>query len=71
MFWKEQSINPVKAFASLTCISLSPFVLIAVLLTSTFLNSISGTFTFCPKLNIGTNSSASSSVFIGESFLVK
>ena len=59
-----KEIAPLKAVASLTCISASPLVLIAMFPTKYALKLVSGMFTFCPNPIIGKQSEMSSSFFI-------
>ena len=57
------SIDPLKEFASLSCISVSPFVFINVFPTKYALKLASGMFTFCPNPIIGKQRNISSSFF--------
>ena len=59
-----QSITPLKAVASLTCISVSSLVLISSFPTKYVLKLTSGMFTFWPNPIIGKAINISSSFFI-------
>ena len=66
---KEQVIVPLKTDASLSCISLLPLVLIAVLPNKYALKLASGIFTYCQNPMIGKKSNISNNFLLFLTYL--